>query len=429
VQALRSLAFKIPSVFFSLMTVSLTLNYLGVESYGVWVTLVSLISWTTFFDLGMGNGMRNKVAQALALNDYLLARSYITTTYSMVLVLAIVIFCVVLMSAYLIDWQWIFNTQASDNATLRSVFIITALFSLTTFVLSVINSVMSACQKTSFVDLNQLLISISWFVMILVLSEWTDGSMQLLSLANGVSAAICAAVISWSFYRSHEQLVPKIELVDYGKVNELISLGGKFFVMQLAYLIIFTTDNMIITQILGPEYVTEYSIVFKLFSLITLVSGVLTANLWSAYTEAFAKRDILWIKNSLKAASLLMIPVMAGSALLAYFAKDIALLWLQKDINLSSMLIACMALYVVVSSWCQIFSYFLNGVGAVINIQVFLSIFGALINIPLSIFLARDMQMGSSGVILGTVLSLSIFAIVGPILTLRIIRKMELDQP
>lgn len=389
------------------------------------MTLVSLISWSTFFDFGMGNGMRNKVAQALAANDYLQAKSYITTTYSVVLALASVIFCIVLISAYLIDWQWIFNTQALDNSTLRSVFIITAFFSLTTFVLSVVNSVISACQKTSFADLSQLLISTSWFVIILVLSEWTDGSMQLLVLVNGVSATICITVISWSFYRAHEQLVPKIEFIDYGKVSELVSLGGKFFVMQLAYLVIFTTDNMIITQVLGPEYVTEYSIVFKLFSLITLVTGILTANLWSAYTEAFAKRDILWIKNSLKSASFLMIPIMVGSALMAYFAKDIALVWLQKDINLSNMLIACMALYVVVSSWCQIFSYFLNGVGAVINTQVFLSIFGAFINIPLSIYFAKEMHMGSAGVIFGTIISLSIFAVVGPLLTLRIVKEME----
>ena len=49
--------------------------------------------------------------------------------------------------------------------------------------------------------------------------------------------------------------------------------------------------------------------------------------------------------------------------------------------------------------------YFLNGIGK-IKLQLWLYVFGAVINIPLSIYFVKYMNLGSSGVILGTIFSM-----------------------
>lgn len=54
-----------------LLLVPLTISYISSELYGIWLTLTSIIGWIGFFDIGFGNGLRNKLTEALANNDIL----------------------------------------------------------------------------------------------------------------------------------------------------------------------------------------------------------------------------------------------------------------------------------------------------------------------------------------------------------------------
>ena len=51
------------------VTVPLTLNYLGDERYGMWMTMSSLVAMLGFADLGVGNGLVNAVSRAFGRND------------------------------------------------------------------------------------------------------------------------------------------------------------------------------------------------------------------------------------------------------------------------------------------------------------------------------------------------------------------------
>ena len=81
-----------------------------------------------------------------------------------------------------------------------------------------------------------------------------------------------------------------------------------------------------------------------------------------------------------------------------------------------------MSLFVLVRVYGSIYMYFLNAIGK-IKLQLWLYVFGAIINIPLSIFLVKQFNLGSSGVILGTVVSIISLSIVLPIQTYKILKK------
>src|SRR5512137_2137737 len=68
------------SIAISLVLVPLTLHYVNPTQYGIWLTLSSIIAWFGFFDIGFGNGLRNKFAEAKAKGDHELARTYVSTT-------------------------------------------------------------------------------------------------------------------------------------------------------------------------------------------------------------------------------------------------------------------------------------------------------------------------------------------------------------
>ena len=65
------------SILLSLLLVPLTLDYVDNECYGVWLALSSMVVWISFFDIGINNGLRNKLTAALAHNDYNLGRKYV----------------------------------------------------------------------------------------------------------------------------------------------------------------------------------------------------------------------------------------------------------------------------------------------------------------------------------------------------------------
>src|ERR1035438_6179081 len=53
----------------SLITVPLTLKYLGNERFGLWMTISSVLAMASFADFGVGNGVLSKVARAFGKDD------------------------------------------------------------------------------------------------------------------------------------------------------------------------------------------------------------------------------------------------------------------------------------------------------------------------------------------------------------------------
>lgn len=416
-----SFIYKILAIAFNFLLVPITLNYLGGEKYGIWLTILSILSWITFFDIGFGNGMRTKVAEALALGKTNLVKSYISTTYAVIGLVVALMFILVLIITSLLNWNSIFNSHLLDNTDLKLLMIITAFFILSNFVLSLINQIVTAYQQTSISTLNQVLSNGAALGITYLLSISTSNSIIYLAIGYGSSLLLSNIFISYLFFRRHNETVPSLKHVDFKHIPILGGLGLQFFIVQIAVLIIFTTDNIIITQIFGPEYVTTYNIVLKFFSIVAIAHSTLLGPFLSAYTEAFAKNDILWISIMIKKLNLLMLPIIITIIIMAVFAKPLIALWIGKTLEIETLLIILMAVYTIISIWNNIYAFFVNGIGRV-KLQMYSAIVAGVINIPLSIFFAKTVGLGTSGVILGTIISLSLFAVLGPIQTYFILK-------
>lgn len=83
----------------------------------------------------------------------------------------------------------------------------------------------------------------------------------------------------------------------FDKAKDLFSLGAKFFIIQIAAILLYQTNTIIISQLFGPEQVAPYNIAFQYFSIIMMVFSIIVSPFWSAFTEAWVKNDIQWIKN------------------------------------------------------------------------------------------------------------------------------------
>lgn len=410
------------SILISFVLVPLTINYLNQEMYGVWITLLSLLSWFSFCDIGLGNGLRNKLTECLSNNDMKNAKKYVSTTYISIFIIAVIILLALTIIIPFVNWNTIFNTNTINNTEIRNLVYVVTVFFLLNFIVSIINQVYYAYQKSMFVGFIQITQNICMMLGIICIRNFPNKSIVYLGLIYGLSTLITNVAFSIIFFKNHKEIRPSIKEFSKDKVSDILTLGLKFFVMQIAAIIIFTTDNIIITQMIGPKYVTNYNLVQKIFGTLTMVHTILITPLWSAYTEAYTKKDYLWIKKVLLKLNLLMIPIIAMACII-YISFDFILkIWIKQSFNISKSMIILVAIYTVISIWNNIYAYFLNGVG-LLKISFNLAIIGAIINIPLSIYFGKNLGLGMNGIILANILSLIMSSIVQPIQTYCIVNN------
>ena len=412
-QVKGSAVFKGLAVACTFFAIPLMIHYLGQEQFGVWSTLLSVLTWVSFFDLGLGNGLRNKLAEALANDQPEEARSYISSAYSLIGIISFILFVCIVIAAFSVSWQAVFNTELLSEETLRYAILITGLSITVNFWLGLINSVLNAVQKTAVVVLGQFLFNALTLFLVYVLTMTTNASLLYLAIAYGGSMVGTNILLSRWFYKKNMIFLPKLS-VDFSHVRPLLSLGLQFFVLQIAVLVIFATDKILITQLFGPEFVTPYDVIFKLFSVISIIYGLITAPLWSSYTDAYHRSDFVWIKGVLRKQFLIFGGIVLAVGCLILIAKQVIAVWIGGDIVVSLPLVVSMGFFILISTWNNIFALLLNGIGK-IRLQIYSAVFAMFMNIPLSIYFTQYLGFGVSGVVLATCASLSLFAMIGPI--------------
>jgi O-antigen/teichoic acid export membrane protein len=320
-----------------------------------------------------------------------------------------------------IPWHKVFNTTVVPELELSYVVWITGLFICLNFVVGLISSVLHAVQKSSVVVIGQLIFNFLSLVFVFCLVQFGHSSLILLALLYGVALISSNILLSAWFYKKNPNLTPRFTL-SFQHVKPLLGHGAQFFVLQIAVLVIFTTDKIIISQIFGPEYVTSYDVIFKLFAIVTLVYGLISAPVWSSYTEAFHQSDYVWIGGALRKQLGIFLLVVIAVVGLIFCAQEIIALWVGSDILAPMSLVVSVGLFVLISTWNNIYASFLNGIGR-IKIQMYTAIIAMTINVPMAIQFAKYLDWGISGVVLATCLSLMLFGVAGPLETYRTLQR------
>ncbi len=408
-----SVVFQTVGMGASFLTIPLMIRYLGEEQFGVWSTLLTIMSWIVFFDLGVGNGLRNKIAETLANNQRTEASSYIASAYSLIAIFSIFLYISIYIFAPFVPWQVVFNIQSISQEILEHIVQIAAFFIILNFWIGLIRALLGAVQKTSIIALGQLVANILVLLLVLFLIKMTDASISYLAFVYGLSIVTANLLISIYFYCKNIDLLPKPYL-DTLHIRPLLAVGLQFFIIQLAVLVVFTTDKILITQLFGPKYVTPYDVVFKLFSIITFTHALIITPLWSAYTDAYHQGDIAWIKATLRMQLIYFLYLCIAVVTMVLVAKQIISVWIGQDLEVSRALIVTMGSFVAISMWNNIFAYLVNGTGR-IKVQLYTAVIAMILNIPLSITLVKYFNLGLYGILLGTCISLILAAIALPI--------------
>ena len=414
------LIFKAGAVLVTYLTIPLLIKGLGVTDYGIWVTIFSIFGWIYYLDLGIGNGVKNNITATLVEKDFFSANQYISTAYISIFIIALLF---LLISGFLI---WTLNLGSllnanMDEGNLKMIFFITLASFFLNFILSLYKQLFYAIQKSATVELSLFLTNFTILIVCMVLLRYYNLSLIAVALIYGASNVSISLIFNYLFFQRHENLVLSAKYFSSAKIKDIMGLGLEFFVIQICLIIILTTDNLIISYLLGPSEVTTYSNVLKLFQIFLVFSALVLTPLWALYTDAFISGDFDWIKRVLRKLNYLFIFAILAVIITVIYARDILYIWIGEDIYYSDLLILFMGIFVLIRIYGDIYMYFLNGIGK-IKLQMWLFVFGAIINIPLSVLFVRYFDLGVSGVILATCISLLILAIVMPIQAYKILR-------
>jgi len=394
------------SMIIGILMIRVTYNYLDQTKYGIWLTLSSFLTWFSFFEIGLGNGLKNKLAEALANKSYALGKIYVSTTYA---ILSIVIFCIAVIffiANFFIDWTVILNTEASMAEELSTLALIIFGFFFLRFVIKLISIVLYADQRPAVANTFGPIGNLIVLIIIYILTLTTEGSLIYLGVILSVTPLLVLVIASIYFYKTeYKHIAPSVKDVDFSYAKDLLNLGVKFFLIQISGLIIFQSSLLIIAQFFGPAEVTVYYIAHKYFSLLNMIFAIVVAPFWAAYTEAWTKKDIVWIKNTVKKLLQIWVGfVCLGLLMLLVSNYSYVLISGDKNIEIPLKLSIVLLIYFVTFTYGGVFVMFINGVGK-IKLQMYSAFIGAIVFILSSILMIKYFNLGIIGLVLAMILS------------------------
>ncbi len=421
---LGSFGIKGLSILTSLVLVPYTINLLDQEKYGIWITIFSIVTWFNMMDVGLGNGFRNKFAEALAMGKRKLAKAYVQTLYSSMTIIAGVLIATFLIVNHFLNWNRILNIPANFDENIDIIAAVVFLLFCVQLILKNISTVLLSLQKTTFSNSLIFLGNLLALILIFLFNKFHATNLFSIALIFMISPIIILSIATIIVFRNYlKEFRPALFSVPRKKYfNELMGLGFKFFLIQIATVVMFSSSSVIISQLYGPSSVTPYNVTYQLFAAAQIVFGIIITPFWTAFTEANAKSDFEWIKKSLKKLLVLWGIYSIGIILLWLISPFIFKIWLGGKIAIPLSLSFQFALFAILMTWSSIFSFFVAGIGK-ITISLYGAIFQCIIYIPLAIFLAKVSGLNTTGIILATNLNLLIPVVLLALQTKKIINQ------
>ena len=281
-----------------LISVPLTLNYLGTERYGLWMTINSVVIMLAFADFGLGNGLVNAVSQAHGKDDRDALKKAVSSVFFMLLGSATICCGIFTVVYQFVPWPRIFNATSAQaiQESGPAVAVFFGCFALN-LPLGIVQRIQLGYQEGFINNCWQITGNLLGLVAVVVAILLQAGLPWLVVALSGVPTLVTA--VNWAFHFLYRRpwLLPRWSLFDWQVGKQLLGSGFIFMLLLIVNVLGTSADNIIIAQYMGASAVATYAVVQRLFSLTFLVQYC-TSPLWPAFSEAFARSDFNWARRT-----------------------------------------------------------------------------------------------------------------------------------
>lgn len=372
-----------------LLMVPATLHCLGEYKNGVWLTISSMLLWIDNMDIGLGNGLRNKIAEYTAHGDEKGTRIIISSAFAL---LSCFIFPVLLILLLLIIFgnpYEVLNASPSEVAHLEQVLMLTVTLVCTSFIFKLIGNFYMGLQLPAvsnlLVALGQTLALIGTYI---VLWSGSHSLMHIAFVNTFAPLVVYLLAYPYTFYYKYPHLRPSLRLVDFNEAKSVLNMGLHFFIMQIASVVLFMTSNILISNLFSPSMVTPYQITYRYFSILLVFFTVICIPFWNATTDAYQRNDMDWIRNAARKLRLMTVVILVCLIVMILISDTIYAIWIDRQTVIDVKMSVVMATYIFILIYSMRYSYFINGIGK-LRLQIIFTTASAILFIPLAYLTAQ----------------------------------------
>lgn len=410
------------SIGINLIYVPLLIHYLNAERYGIWIAITSFVSWFQYFDIGIGNGLRNHLTNALAAKDFKSAREMISTSYLLSgIIFGLITLVIFIVSPYM-NWPELLNVNNLSRAEIQTLFLIIFSGLSVTFIVQLIQPILFATQKSALSMTFPAISNIVSLALLLIVMQ-TDAPPLLTAGAilsfSPLITFLAGAV--FLFQTKLNYLKPSIRHINFKHASKITGLGFGFFFIQIANVVISSSASIIIIRIAGPAEVTSYNIGYKYLQISTVISGIIATPLWSGFTQKAALGDFKWIKDTINRQNRISLLLTAAIILLTLASPYLIPIWVGPGAGPSNTMLMLLAIYFSLTVFATVYSMFINGCG-----KIRLSMYFTGVEILVYLFSAYFFSispLGKYGVVIASILAKSLSFSVQFIQTQKIINQ------
>jgi O-antigen/teichoic acid export membrane protein len=407
----------------ALLTIRLTIGYLGASRYGLWMVITSVTAFLAFSDLGVGNAIINRMSAAFASGERDLASKEVSSASAVLGAIALVMIGIAAVLTPVLPWERIYNVNGLAAVEAGpSTFALLACFALL-LPLGLVQRVQLGFQEGFIANLWMIGGSLLGLVLVVVCIEFRLGLPWLvLAVAGG---PVITTALNWiqEFVYTRPWLRPRWAMVDLGIGGRLVRTGLLFLGLQIAAAVAFSSDNLIATQLFGPVAVAQYSVAQRVFIVLPALLSVAAVSLWPAYGEALVHSDRPWIRRMLVRSTLFAVGLTGVGSLIILAASDLIFGFLVGPALIPPLALSLgFVVWAVLYAFGNVASMLLNAANVILFQLVSASVM-AVTSIFLKIELGRT--YGIAGIIWGTVIAYGVLSVLPTLLYIRHRRRID----
>lgn len=404
------------------ISVNISLNYWGNEKFAILAVVNSIISYLSISNLGIGSATATLMGKSENYEDKLLI---LKRSFYILLILT-VIFMLIFIGINLFYKDWIvflgkIPSSLKSEAYLACYMLV--IFYLINQPITILSTVFFAFQKQYVYDNFELVLKLTAILRLVVIVVFK---------LNMVQYIVFVGILEFVFY-SIRALYGYITIIKKQKIQIfkitkssnketeskfILITGLHFFIAGMAAMISWSSDNLVISNFMGVEYVTPYSITYRLFSMMFMIIGVINMSLLPIAIRKFSEKNWEWINEKYELFSIIT-TISSGLFWLGgvcFFREIIVLLWIGQQGYAGFLVVFFLGGYSYILSLVGLNSGMINSFNYIKGTH-WIFWFEAILNVGMSIVLSKYLGLG--GIAIGTFLG----GLFGPLLLLPIVIK------
>lgn len=307
----------------------------GTVGLGAWLVILQILSWILTFDIGIGNGLKNKVVEAINQERRLDLKKYISCSYISNLVIIVLLLCIGLPILFSIDFNELLKVPAevvSPNI-LKTAFALAFVSICIEFFLKIVLNIYQALQMQVIASVTPLIstILLLLFVFTVKLENVNDA---LLAISGYYIFSVNFPLLVLTiilFSKRFKDCKPSFKEWSFSYAKSVITLGGIYFLIQIFLLVINSTNKVIISNVYGASLVADYEPYSKLFSAICGVGSAISLPIWTLTIRADVKKDYVWMKKMEKTMAIISGLFAVASLFAAAVLQIVFNVWLKEE--------------------------------------------------------------------------------------------------